>query len=43
MKNLMMLMLLLIGLKQMSEELICPWCLDNTKSCSACDDSYEGE
>jgi hypothetical protein len=27
----------------MSEELICTWCLDNTKSCKACDDSYEGE
>ena len=24
-------------------ELICPWCLDNSKSCNACDDSYEGE
>jgi hypothetical protein len=27
----------------MSEELICTWCLDNAKSCKACDDSYEGE
>ncbi len=24
-------------------ELVCPWCLDNSKSCKACDDSYEGE
>jgi hypothetical protein len=29
--------------EQMSEELICTWCLDNTKSCNACDDGYEGE
>jgi hypothetical protein len=27
----------------MSEDLVCPWCLDNSKSCNACDDSYEGE
>lgn len=25
------------------KELICPWCLDNSKSCNACDDSYEGK
>ena len=24
-------------------ELVCPWCLDDSKSCKACDDSYEGE
>ena len=23
------------------EEIICPWCMDNTKSCRACDDGYE--
>lgn len=25
------------------EEIICTFCNDNSKSCSACDDSYEGE
>ena len=24
-----------------AEEFICPWCMDDTKSCHACDDSYE--
>ena len=24
-------------------EIICPWCLDNSRSCVACDDGYEGE
>jgi hypothetical protein len=26
-----------------TDEIICTWCLDNSKSCKACDDSYEGE
>ena len=26
-----------------TDEFVCPWCMDNTKSCGACDDSYEGE
>lgn len=30
----------LFGLK---EEVICTFCNDNSKSCRACDDSYEGE
>lgn len=30
----------LFGLK---EEIICTFCNDNSKSCRACDDSYEGE
>lgn len=30
----------LFGLK---EEVICTFCNDNSKSCGACDDSYEGE
>jgi len=30
----------LFGLK---EEFICTFCNDNSKSCRACDDSYEGE
>lgn len=25
------------------EEVICTFCNDNSKSCRACDDSYEGE
>jgi len=25
------------------EEIICTFCNDNSKSCRACDDSYEGE
>jgi hypothetical protein len=25
------------------EEVICTFCNDNSKSCGACDDSYEGE
>lgn len=25
------------------ENIICPWCLDNSRSCGACDDGYEGE
>ena len=24
-------------------EFICPFCMDNDKSCNACDDGYEGE
>ena len=27
----------------MSEVLICTFCMDNSKSCKACDDGYEGE
>ena len=33
----------LFGIERESEELVCSWCLDNSKSCKACDDSYEGE
>jgi hypothetical protein len=27
----------------LEEEVICTFCNDNSKSCRACDDSYEGE
>jgi hypothetical protein len=27
----------------LDEEIICTFCNDNSKSCRACDDSYEGE
>jgi Zn-dependent oligopeptidase len=27
----------------LGEEVICTFCNDNSKSCRACDDSYEGE
>ena len=27
----------------LKEEVICTFCNDNSKSCRACDDSYEGE
>ena len=27
----------------MEEEIVCTFCNDNSKSCRACDDSYEGE
>lgn len=33
----------LFGIEKEGEELVCTWCLDNSKSCKACDDSYEGE
>jgi len=23
------------------KEFICPWCMDDSRSCRACDDSYE--
>jgi hypothetical protein len=32
-----------LQLKEREEEIICSWCLDNSKSCKACDDGYEGE
>lgn len=28
---------------EVEEEIICTFCNDNSKSCSACDDGYEGE
>jgi hypothetical protein len=31
----------LFGIKE--DEVICTFCNDNSKSCRACDDSYEGE
>lgn len=32
-----------LGLVTEKEETICSFCNDNSKSCRACDDSYEGK
>ena len=32
-----------LGLVTEGEEIICTFCNDNSKSCGACDDGYEGE
>lgn len=32
-----------LGFVTEGDEVICTFCNDNSKSCRACDDSYEGE
>jgi hypothetical protein len=42
-KNLERANLALTRIFNLDEEVICTFCNDNSKSCRACDDSYEGE